>query len=81
MRDHHFTGYQIFVTREILVFHRCLYNKSYLEVALHFAAQNSRVTLLYDDGLFSFSAPRHFLFSTANPLGSVIIKSPTFSWN
>ena len=52
----------------------------YLELSLHFATQNSRVTLSWSDGLFFLSAFTHFLFLTANPLGSVIYKSAPLSW-
>ena len=52
----------------------------YLELSLHFATQNSRVTLSWSDGLFFLSAFTHFLFLTANPLGSVIYKSTPLSW-
>ena len=56
-----FTGYQIFVTGKILVFHRCLYNKDYFYQEIVVFSHQSFVACVPIALIFFFSLPLIFI--------------------
>ena len=73
-----FTGYQIFVTGKILVFHRCLYNKDYFYQEIVVFSHQSFVACVPIALIIFFSLPLIFIL-LATSISHFLTAAMTFS--